>query len=64
LMLTDMIRMKLIDSSTSVAQFDVVFVVQSAVGGMYVVNGWGMLSGGVKFSDISTVRMLYVMEFQ
>ena len=38
--------------------------VQSAVGGMYVVNGWGMLSGGVKFSDISTVRMLYVMEFQ
>ena len=41
LTLTDMIGMKPIDSLTSVTQFNVVFVAQSTVGGMYAVNGFG-----------------------
>ena len=47
-----------IDSSMSVAQFNVEFVAQSAGGGTCadrVVNCWQMLSGGVKFGDTSTV---------
>jgi hypothetical protein len=56
-----------IDSSMSIAQFNVVFVAQSAGGGTYVdhaVNGWRMLSGGVKFGDTSTVRMSNITGFQ
>jgi hypothetical protein len=58
--------MGLINSSMSVAQFNVVFVVQSAGGGTYadhVVNGWQMLSG-VKFSNTSTVQISHVMGCQ
>jgi hypothetical protein len=55
LTLTDMIGMNPIDSLTSVTQFNVVFVAQSTVGGMYAVNGWQMLFGGVKFGDTFTM---------
>jgi hypothetical protein len=50
-----------IDSSMSVAQFNVEFVAQSAGGGTCADCA---MSGGVKFGDTSTVQISHVIGFQ